>query len=89
MEVKIEVEGKEKEDKEPEEYEICNWYDTLVRAEEIKADKEKMAYVAKHAAKQKAAVAKVIAAMPKGSVTEVKDLKSLKKRAQEEATAED
>lgn len=76
--IEIEVE-KEGSDKEPDEYEIKGWYDTLVKAEEIKADAKKMGLVAKHAAKMKKAAIEVAKLTPK----KITDLDSLRQAAKD------
>ena len=45
-----------KKSKKVEDYEIENWADTLIRAEEIKNDPEKMKYVDKFLKKKKKAI---------------------------------
>lgn len=76
--VEIEVK-KEGEEKEPDEYEIKCWYDTLVKAEEIKADAKKMTLVAEHAAKMKKAAIEVAKLKPK----KITDLDSLRQAAKD------
>lgn len=71
MEIEIETESK-KEGKTPDKYEIECWAKTLIEAEEIKLDAEKMKLVAPILKAKKAAITK----LPIGSM---KDLKERKK----------
>jgi len=63
MEVEVEMENEGKKEKKMygkyEEYEINNCVDTLMRAEEIKSDSEKMKYVKMAIDKKKKAIASI------------------------------
>lgn len=59
MEVEVELEdkkGMKKEYGKYDKYEVENWADTLMKAEEIKQDAEKMKYVKQCLAKKKTAI---------------------------------
>lgn len=45
-----------KKSKKPEDYEVENWADTLMKAEDIKGDPEKMGHVQRHLAKKQKAI---------------------------------
>lgn len=76
LEIEVKKEG---EDEDPKEWEICQWYDTLVKAEEIKADAKKMTLVAEHATKMKKAAIEVAKLKPK----KITDLDSLRQAAKD------
>lgn len=75
MEVKVYAEPltkEEKDDKEPDKWEIDCWVRTLVDAEEIRADPEKMKYVGP-------ILEKKVAATKRAAVTSVDDLRKIAK----------
>lgn len=71
VEISVETKGK---DKGPDKWEIENWTRTVIEAEEIKADPEKMKHVALELEKKKKALDKI---------TPVKNLAELRKKANE------
>lgn len=78
-EVEISIETKDKE-KGPEKWDIECWTRTVIEAEEIKADPEKMKHVALELEKKKKALDKI---------TPVKNLAELRKKANEFKDDED
>lgn len=70
-----EGESPDQQDETPEDYEISCWVDTVIKAEEIKMDVEKMKYVAPELAKRKLALDRVA---PVRSVADIrKKLKNM------------
>lgn len=84
--MKIEIVGGESEDSEEKEYGKFDKYeiecavDTLLRAEEIKADAEKMAYI-------KPLLEKKVSSMKK-TISSISELKAVRQKKAEEADME-
>lgn len=74
MEIEIETENEtEAKDKKYDEYEIKECAQTILKAEEIKADPEKMKLVTEFLNKQKSAIDSVVGGK---KITNMKDLKA-------------
>lgn len=74
MEIEIETE----ENEGPDEYEIKDWAETVMKAQEIKEDPEKMSLVQAHLEKKKSSIDSVVGA-PK--IKSMKQLKGIANKA--------